>query len=156
MGVHAYERFWMFLSGLMLAAFLAAVGFSVFGMGIDVPGAAGTAPALASAAQAGPFAQPGVREVAPGQYEVIVSARAWQYQPNEIRVPAGSRVTFIVTSQDVIHGFWIQGTTVNTMVMPGEVTQVAYTFDKPGRYTFLCHEYCGTGHHVMNGAVIVQ
>ena len=76
-------------------------------------------------------------------------------------MPAGSEVTFIVTSRDVIHGFLIPETTVNAMIIPGQVTEVTYTFDDAGDYKFICHEYCGLaneqiGHHSMFGRVVVE
>jgi cytochrome c oxidase subunit 2 len=42
------------------------------------------------------------------------------------------------------------------MVIPGQVSRVTATFDKPGEYLIVCHEYCGAGHHVMFGKVIVN
>ena len=78
------------------------------------------------------------------------------FTPNTIEIPAGSKVTFILTSKDVIHGFKIEGAPVNVMVIPGQVSRVTATFDKPGEYLIVCHEYCGAGHHVMFGKVIVN
>ena len=97
-----------------------------------------------------------VRELGPGRYEVNLVARMWGFDPNEIRIPKGSTVTFYVHSQDVIHGIKIQDTTVSMMVIPGQVGRATYTFDEPGEYLFVCHEYCGLGHHVMSGKVIVE
>jgi len=62
----------------------------------------------------------------------------------------------MLTSVDVIHGFKIQGTTVNRMVIPGQVTRARYTFNRPGTYLFVCHEYCGINHHNMFGRIIVE
>ena len=42
------------------------------------------------------------------------------------------------------------------MLIPGQVTRTVYTFREPGEYLLLCHEYCGLGHHVMSGKVIVE
>jgi cytochrome c oxidase subunit 2 len=87
---------------------------------------------------------------------VVIVGRIWQFTPNEIRVPAGSEVTFIATSRDVVHGFKVQGTPINMMLVPGQVSTLTTRFDRPGEYLFVCHEYCGTGHHVMFGRVIVE
>lgn len=153
MSVHVYERFWMRLIAVALAVFFAAVLYAAFGLGIHLPEAheAHAAPAHGGADQE----WASVREVAPGRYEARVLAQAWAFTPNEIRVPAGAEVTFLVRSQDVTHGFFIQGTTVNAMVIPGEVTRVTYRFTKPGVYPFWCHEYCGISHHMMSGRVVV-
>ena len=48
------------------------------------------------------------------------------------------------------------GTNANTMVIPGYVTEFTITFPKPGEYLMMCHEYCGTLHHEMVGALIVE
>ena len=78
------------------------------------------------------------------------------YGPEEIEVPAGSKVDFTVTSKDVVHGFQIVGTNVNMMVVPGEVNQISHTFDEPGEYLILCNEYCGTYHEIMQARIIVK
>ena len=64
-------------------------------------------------------------------------------------------MTFKVASGNVIHGFMVRNTNINAMVIPGEVTQVTYTFDKPGEYLIICHEYCGLLHHTMYSKVVV-
>ena len=45
-----------------------------------------------------------------------------------------------------MHGFKLEGTNVNMMVIPGQVSSLTYRFDTPGEYNWVCHEYCGTGH----------
>ena len=42
------------------------------------------------------------------------------------------------------------------MLIPGQISQVTYTFDEPGEHLLICHEFCGIGHHVMYGKVIVE
>ena len=106
--------------------------------------------------QTAPFDNPGVREISPGKYEAVIVAQIWSFTPNEIRVPAGSEVTFRVASADVIHGFFIENTQINAMIIPGYVTEFTVTFPKPGEYLMLCHEYCGMLHHEMQGVVIVE
>jgi cytochrome c oxidase subunit 2 len=103
-----------------------------------------------------PFDRPGLRQLAPGRYEAVIVAQTWQFTPNEIRVPAGSTVTFIATSKDVIHGFKIENTDVNMMLLPGQVSRLTTRFNTPGEYLFICQEYCGVGHHLMFGKVIVE
>jgi cytochrome c oxidase subunit 2 len=61
-----------------------------------------------------------------------------------------------MTTPDVIHGFNIEGTRVNLMLIPGQITRARYRFERPGEYAILCHEYCGVGHHLMNAKVIVK
>ena len=71
-------------------------------------------------------------------------------------MPAGVPVTFRITSPDVLHGFQIVGTNVNLTVAPGYVSEATTTFETPGEYLVVCNEYCGLGHHLMQGKVIVE
>jgi cytochrome c oxidase subunit 2 len=85
-----------------------------------------------------------------------MTSQIWTYAPNEIRVPAGSTVTFVATSKDVVHGLFIPAAHVNAMLLPGQITRVSARFDRPGEYPLLCHEYCGIAHHTMWARVIVE
>ena len=107
-------------------------------------------------AQTPPFNDPGVIQVAPGLYEVRMTAQIWSFAPREIRVPAGSRVHFTATSKDVVHGLFVPGVDLNAMLLPGQVTHVEARFDTPGEYPIICHEYCGIAHHTMAGTIIVE
>ena len=104
------------------------------------------------------FREPGVYSTGEDEYAVYVIARRFAFQPgtgDAIRVPAGSRVTFHVTSSDVVHGFNLAGTNVNSMAIPGQVAQMTVEFDETGEYDIVCHEYCGAAHHTMVGKVVV-
>jgi cytochrome c oxidase subunit 2 len=102
------------------------------------------------------FAEPRVEQVGENEYEAYVIAQQFIFRPNPIEVPANSTVTFYITSIDVIHGFEVVGTNVNTMAIPGQVAEITVEFDEPGEYGILCHEYCGEGHHDMEGKLIVH
>jgi len=155
MHIDRYERIWIIISALVLAALFGVLLYSYYGQGIHLEtNVAQLHPAEAHATA--PFDNPGLRQVGPKEYEAVMIAQAWAFNPREISVPVGSTVNFTMTSVDVIHGFKIQGTTVNRMVIPGQVTRARYTFTKPGEYLFVCHEYCGAGHHVMSGVIHVE
>ena len=124
-------------------------------MGITVPTAAGRVD-VREVRETAPFDNPGVREVGPNQYEVVILGQAWAFVPNEVRVPAGAEVTFISTSADVLHGLQIEGTRLNLMLIPGQISRATYTFEEPGEHLIICHEYCGSGHHAMFGRVVVE
>jgi cytochrome c oxidase subunit 2 len=85
-----------------------------------------------------------------------MTSQIWTFAPNEIKVPAGSTVTFVATSKDVIHGILLPKANVNVMLLPGQISKITARFDKPGEYPFYCHEYCGIAHHTMWGKVIVE
>lgn len=99
---------------------------------------------------------PGVREVSPGKYEVILAAYNWSFSPNEIHVPAGSEVTFRAYSAEDYHGVMIPGTNVFISLLQQEVSEATHTFTEAGEYLFVCSYYCGGGHGSMVGRVIVN
>lgn len=149
------EKVFLSISGVMLVTFLLALFYASFGLGMHLPDREGEI--IPSEVRATPpFNEPGVREVAPGEFEVVVIGMAWAFEPREIRVPAGAQVTFFTATTDVIHGFHIEGTRVNLMMIPGQVGRFEYVFREPGEHLIICHEYCGVGHHLMSGRVIVE
>ena len=97
--------------------------------------------------------------------DVYVSSKKWMWKfnypegPNSVnvlRVPAGRPVRLLMTSQDVIHSFYVPEFRVKRDVNPGRYTQVWFQATTPGRYQILCAEYCGAGHSIMRGEVVVM
>lgn len=149
-----YERAFLTLSGVMLVLFLGALFYAAFAMGKSLPGRGGTIDP-AEAASTAPFDDPGLERIGPGRYRAVILAQAWAFTPRQIEIPAGATVDFVVTSRDVIHGFHIDETRVNAMVLPGQITRVSHTFEEPGEHLVICHEYCGVGHHNMYATIRV-
>jgi cytochrome c oxidase subunit 2 len=90
-----------------------------------------------------------------GSMTVRLIAEQYNFVPECVLVPTDTPVKFRVTSADVIHGFLLAGTNVNTMVVPGFVAEVRTSFNTPGDYRMPCHEFCGVGHHGMWARVSV-
>jgi cytochrome c oxidase subunit 2 len=84
-----------------------------------------------------------------GSVTVRIIAEQYEFVPRCVRVPVGTAVKFRLTSADVVHGFLLPDTNVNTMVVPGFVADVRTRFAKEGEYAMPCHEFCGLGHHAM-------
>jgi len=84
-----------------------------------------------------------------GSATVRVIAEQYDFVPDCVVVPAQTPVKFRLTSADVVHGFLLPDTNVNTMVVPGFVSEVRTSFAKPGVYAMPCNEFCGLGHHGM-------
>jgi cytochrome c oxidase subunit 2 len=105
----------------------------------------------------GEFAESNLGTALEPDGSVIVRLIAQQYSfvPNCVLVPAGTPVKFRLTSPDTIHGFLLGGTNVNTMVVPGFVSEVRTSFTTPGDYRMPCHEFCGVGHQGMWARVTV-
>jgi cytochrome c oxidase subunit 2 len=155
MHIDLYEKIWMWAAGAIIVLFLGAIGFATVSQGRVPPSHVETIDPRTVFADAR-FADRGVKVNPDGSVEVTLVAQIWVFQPGEIRVPAGRPVTFRMTSPDIVHGFQIVGTNVNTMVIPGYVSQLTTTFDTPGEYLIVCNEYCGTGHHNMAAKLIVE
>ncbi len=84
-----------------------------------------------------------------GSVTVRLIAEQFDFIPRCVEVPAGTAVKFRITSADVIHGFLLPDTNVNTMIMPGFVSEIRTRFAKEGQYAMPCHEFCGLGHQAM-------
>jgi cytochrome c oxidase subunit 2 len=90
-----------------------------------------------------------------GQIVARLIATQFEFVPNCILLPANRDVTIRATSPDVIHGLLITGTNVNTMIVPGYVSQVHTRLTKVGDLLMPCHEFCGLGHSQMLATVRV-
>ena len=90
-----------------------------------------------------------------GQVVARIVMTQFAFVPRCILVPEGQPVTLRLSSPDVIHGILVTGTNVNTMVVPGYVSQVHTVFRTLGNLLMSCHEFCGLGHSQMLARVQV-
>jgi len=99
-----------------------------------------------------------------GADEVYVVAKQWmwkleheqgQREINELHIPVGRDVKLIMTSQDVIHSFYVPAFRIKQDVLPGRYTTAWFHATKPGVYHLFCAEYCGTAHSGMIGQIVV-
>ena len=84
-----------------------------------------------------------------GSVTVRIVGQQYSFTPQCIVVPTDTLVTFRAASADVVHGFLIQNTNVNLMLVPGYVSTLSTRFATPAESQMPCHEYCGTGHEGM-------
>jgi cytochrome c oxidase subunit 2 len=91
----------------------------------------------------------GTRVSGEGHVTSRIVATQFTFQPRCIVLPANQRVTLRFATPDVIHGILVTGTNVNTMIVPGYVSQVHTVFTRTGELLMPCHEYCGLGHSEM-------
>ncbi|MGX1099375.1 cytochrome c oxidase subunit II [Amorphus sp. MBR-141] len=75
---------------------------------------------------------------------------------NEIHMPAGEPVEFVLTADDVIHSFWIPPIGGKMDMIPGRTNRLVLTAEKPGTYRGVCAEFCGTSHALMAFSAIVH
>jgi len=99
-----------------------------------------------------------------GATQVYVVAKQWmwklqheegQREINELHVPVGRDVEMIMTSQDVIHSFYVPAFRIKQDVLPGRYTTLWFHATRSGTYHLFCAEYCGTQHSGMIGQVVV-
>lgn len=106
---------------------------------------------------------------ADGGLSIDVSGEQWwwrvTYRPvdgepvesaNEIRLPRGERVEFVLSSPDVIHSFWIPSIGGKMDMIPGRMNHLVLEPTETGRYRGVCAEFCGTSHALMAFSVVVM
>lgn len=155
MQIHRYERWWMTFGFTMLAFFLLLIGVAAFADNINPPSGMQQIDPT-KVAETPPFDRPGLRKLPDGSYEAYYIAQVFEFTPRLLTIPAGSKVTFYVTSADVVHGFFIPDTDINMMAVPGWVNSQQHTFTHRGEYLLICHEYCGIDHQDMFAKIEVQ
>jgi cytochrome c oxidase subunit II len=102
----------------------------------------------------------------PGEaLEIYIVAKQWmwkfqhldgQREINELHVPVGRKVKITMTTEDVIHSFYVPAFRIKMDVVPGKYSTVWFEPTKAGRYHLFCAEYCGTGHSRMIGWIDVM
>lgn len=155
MNIHTYEKVWLIAALVLIVGFIATVTYGSVGLGIAMVDDSEETIEPSELNEDERFADPRVEQVGENEYEAYVVAQTFMFSPDPIEVPAGSEVTFYVTARDVIHSFSVVGTNINTMVIPGEIATMTVEFDEPGEYGVVCNEYCGSGHHNMEGQLHV-
>lgn len=151
-----YEKIWMGVGIGALCVFLLVTGILSFSMDLNPACGMKTTNKPENIGLAPPFDKPGLEQIGPNEYRATIISYVFGYTPNTITVPKGAKVHFLITSKDVVHGFNIPGTPTNMMIIPGHIAEYTQTFKTPGEYMYLCHEYCGAGHQVMYGKLVVE
>ena len=75
--------------------------------------------------------------------------------PNEIWVPVGTPVRLEMTSQDVLHSFFVPEFRIKHDVIPNRYSYVWFEAPREGTYQVVCTEYCGTAHSAMGARIHV-
>ena len=101
----------------------------------------------------------------PDALEVQVVGRQWMWKVqhlegkreiNELHVPLGRPVKLTLTSEDVIHSFYVPAFRIKQDAVPGRYTTTWFQATKAGTYHLFCAEYCGTLHAGMIGWIVVM
>jgi cytochrome c oxidase subunit II len=86
---------------------------------------------------------------------IKISAKRFEYSPQEITLKKGASVVFQLTTEDRSHGFNVPSMNLRADVVPGKVTELKVTPQKAGVFDFFCDVFCGSGHEGMNGKITV-
>jgi len=104
-------------------------------------------------------------EVPANALEIHVVAKQWMWKTqhpngareiNALHIPVDKPVRLVMTSQDVIHSFFVPAFRVKQDVVPGREAEIWFQATKTGVFPLLCAEYCGTDHSMMRGRIIVM
>ncbi len=101
----------------------------------------------------------------PDAMQVFIVGKQWMWKAqhlggrreiNQLHVPLGRPVKLTMTSEDVIHSFYVPAFRVKTDVLPGRYTTMWFQPTRAGEYHLFCAEYCGTKHSGMIGSIVVM
>ena len=169
MHVDVLEKGWVWVVGLLTAAMLGAIFYTALALGVNPPSKQIVTIDSTRLHLTPEFAESnlGVKKNADGSLLVTVVATRYGFYPQHVEVPAGTPVTFRFATPDVLHGLHIPGTNVDTMVIPGYISEVSTVIDydsvrkvarmegEKAHLPLFCNEYCGLGHHFMWSRVTV-
>ncbi|MHA2609412.1 MAG: cytochrome c oxidase subunit II [bacterium JZ-2024 1] len=104
-----------------------------------------------------------LRTAPPDALVVHVNAIQWAWSfeyengiiSDVLKVPVNKPVKLILTSQDVIHSFYVPAFRIKEDALPGKETYLWFEATEPGTYTVFCAEYCGLNHAFMQTKVEV-
>jgi cytochrome c oxidase subunit 2 len=98
-------------------------------------------------------------------HEIFVVGKQWMWkiqhpegkrEINELHVPKGRPIKLTITSEDVIHNFYVPAFRIKMDAVPGRYTQIWFNAKEEGTHHLFCAEYCGTEHSKMIGRVTVM
>lgn len=95
-----------------------------------------------------------VVQPSPGGDAYLV-AQMWRWYP-VLKLKKDQTYRLHVSSLDLQHGFSLAPVNMNFQVLPGYDHVLTITPTKAGEYTIICNEFCGIGHHMMTGRILVD
>jgi cytochrome c oxidase subunit 2 len=104
-----------------------------------------------------------LKKVPEGAMVVKVIARQWSWlfeyengtKESELRVPVGKPVKLLLTSEDVIHGFYAPAFRIKQDAVPGMTNYLWFQPTEAGTFDVMCSQYCGLEHSHMLTKLIV-
>ncbi len=87
---------------------------------------------------------------------VEITAKRFQFTPNQITLKKGQPAILRLRSDDVTHGFYMKALGIDATVEPGKTTDVPVTPKAAGKFTAICDHFCGSGHGNMKMTIVVE
>ena len=87
---------------------------------------------------------------------VEITAKRFQFTPNEVTLKKDEPVILRLHSEDVVHGFFMKKLGIDTTIEPGKTTDVPLTPHEAGRFITICDHFCGAGHGNMKMTLVVE
>ena len=87
---------------------------------------------------------------------VEISAKRFEFTPNQVVLKKGETVILRLTSQDVTHGFFLRPLKIDAIIEPGKPTDVTVTPETAGSFTTICDHFCGVNHGNMKMTIVVE
>jgi cytochrome c oxidase subunit II len=158
------ERMWLTVAFVWcLVMFTAMVGWQVIGdqripvesYRIDPEAFRSEVETFIAARQVGEDGGVPLVEPMPGE-DVYLQGLQFQFRP-VLQLRRGQTYRLLVSSTDVQHGLSLHkmGTSYNFQVLPGYLYVIRITPEDTGEFSLVCNEFCGLGHHVMTGRIVV-
>lgn len=88
--------------------------------------------------------------------EVNVKASLFAWDPPILKVHQGDRVVLNLTSEDIVHGIFVEGYDEEVLITPGKVSRLEFVADMTGKFRFRCSFTCGNMHPFMIGEMVVE
>lgn len=98
----------------------------------------------------------GVPVVRADQPRVIeITAKRFQFTPDQITIKKGETVKLRLVSEDVTHGFFLRPLKIDEEIDPGQPTEITVTPDTAGSFSTICDHFCGANHGNMKMTIVV-
>jgi cytochrome c oxidase subunit 2 len=150
MHIDPLEKIWMYAVGLIVIVMLGSIFYAAFANNVHPPSNVETVDSKRLHLTE-EFAEDnlGVKTNPDGSLTVTMVTARYGIYPQQLELPVNTPITFRFATPDVLHGLHMPSSNVDTMVIPGFVSEVNTTLKHPGDYPLFCNEYCGLGHHYM-------
>jgi len=87
---------------------------------------------------------------------IVITAKRFEFSPNQITLAKGETVKLQVKSEDVTHGLFVRPLGIDAEIAPGRVTELTLTPETAGTYRAICDHFCGAGHGGMKMTIVVR